>query len=67
MWKEFVNIVEGDFDAIDHITVDPLDDSVVDVYTLQGQLLMQRVPREAATQGLAPGIYIVGNKKVVVR
>ena len=67
VWKEFVNIVEGDFDAIDHITVDPLDDSVVDVYTMQGQLLRHRVPREAATQGLAPGIYIVGNKKVVVR
>lgn len=66
--SDMCHIVVDKTDAIDHITVDPLDDgNEVDVYTMQGQLLRHSVPRETATQGLAPGIYIVGNKKVVVR
>ena len=39
---------------------------VVDVWTLSGQRIRQAVDSDKATQGLLPGIYIVGNKKVVV-
>lgn len=40
---------------------------IVDVYNTQGQLLRKQVRIENATQGLPQGIYIVGNKKVMVR
>ena len=33
----------------------------------QGQLLRTRVEPSTATQGLPTGIYIVGNKKVIVK
>ena len=65
--SDMCHIVVDKTDAIDHITVEPLENSFVDVYTMQGQLLRHRAPLETATQGLAPGIYIVGHKKVMVR
>ena len=40
---------------------------VCNVYTIDGRLLKANVDTENATSGLARGIYIVGNKKVVVR
>lgn len=52
--------------AIDNITVDD-SDKPVNVYNTQGQLLRQAVSPDQATQGLPAGIYIVGNKKVIVR
>ncbi len=52
--------------AVDNITVDE-SDRLINVYNTQGQLLRQGVARDQATQGLTPGIYIVGNKKVIVR
>lgn len=39
----------------------------VNVYNTQGQLLRRNVERSTATQGLPSGIYIVGNKKVIVK
>jgi hypothetical protein len=39
---------------------------VVDVWTLSGQRIRKAVDSDKATQGLLPGIYIIGNKKVVV-
>ncbi len=38
----------------------------VDVYNLQGQLLRRQVPRDVATQGLNPGLYIVDHRKVLI-
>ena len=52
--------------AIENINVD-LTDKPVNVYNTQGQLLRQNVPASTATQGLPSGIYIVGNKKVVIK
>lgn len=67
VWESFKKIVEGTFDAIDNIAVNPLPDEYVDVYNMQGQMLRRQVPHQSATQGLSPGIYIVGHKKVIVR
>ena len=39
---------------------------IVDVYSLSGMCLKRKVSRQSATEGLAPGIYLVGGKKVVV-
>ena len=42
-------------------------DEVVEVYSLTGTCLRHGVVRGNATEGLQPGIYIVGGKKVIVR
>ena len=41
--------------------------TIVNVYTTQGQLIRQNVKVADATKNLPCGIYIVGNKKVVVK
>ena len=43
------------------------DESVVNVYTLDGVQLRHNVDADKATEGLAKGVYVVGTKKVVVR
>lgn len=49
------------------ITVgDDEGEALVDVYTLQGFRLKSQVARETATEGLQPGIYIIGGRKVAV-
>lgn len=55
--------------AVDDIFADGVDDpdALVNVYTLQGMLLREKVRRAVAVDGLAAGIYIVGNRKTVVR
>ena len=45
---------------------DSEDGQIVDVWSLTGHPIRKAVNIEQATQGLAPGIYIVGTKKVVV-
>lgn len=42
------------------------EDELVDVYNLQGVKLRSKVSVKDATNGLARGLYIVGNKKVAV-
>ena len=42
-------------------------DTLVNVYSLRGVLLREKVRRGDAVDGLAAGIYIVGNRKTVVR
>lgn len=39
----------------------------INVYNMAGQLLRKNVDTNTATQGLPAGIYLVGNKKVVVK
>ena len=43
------------------------EDEPVSVYTLSGQLVRRHADRQQATQGLPAGIYLVGNKKVMVK
>lgn len=38
----------------------------VDVYTLQGVRIKSHIPANEVYKGLMPGIYIIGNRKVVV-
>lgn len=44
-----------------------LSPAVVDVFDLHGRLLRSNVSPDDATLGLPSGLYIVGNKKVMVR
>lgn len=53
--------------GIDSIDADTGANSLVDVYSLQGTLVRRGVARSQATRDLAPGLYIVGGKKVLVR
>lgn len=46
-------------------TTDP--DAPVDVYDLHGRLIKSRVAPSFARDGLDPGIYIIGNKKVMLQ
>jgi hypothetical protein len=39
----------------------------VNVYTLAGQLLQKCVNRSEAVKNLPAGIYVIGNKKVIVK
>lgn len=41
--------------------------NMVNVYNMQGMLLKRNVNSNDATYGLSKGIYIIGNKKVVVK
>lgn len=43
------------------------ESETVNVYDTNGRLLRKAVSGAAAVQGLAPGIYVVGGKKVIVR
>lgn len=52
--------------AVDQITAENADD-IVDVYTVSGLLVKTKVKRSEALNGLLEGIYVVGNKKVIVR
>ena len=47
--------------------VESENQQVVDVWTMTGQPVRKAVNIEQATQGLAPGFYIVGKKKVLVK
>lgn len=45
----------------------PYDENeLVDVYSLMGVRLRSKVVRKAATNGLSPGLYLVGKQKVMV-
>lgn len=41
--------------------------SIVDVYNLQGEKLRSNISEDSATDNLPSGLYIVGDKKVLVR
>jgi uncharacterized repeat protein (TIGR01451 family) len=47
-------------------TVNEDSDAPVDVYNAQGQLLKRQVSPDQALEGLSKGVYMVGNKKMVV-
>ena len=64
-WRNFWNIAEVDFSGVD--SVDDDNQSVVDVYNLQGVCVRKGVQRGEATQGLPQGIYIINGEKVLVK
>ena len=52
--------------GIDEVEVTP-QAGKVNVYTLAGQLLQEGVSRSEAMKSLPAGIYVIGNKKVIIR
>lgn len=52
--------------AVENIAVDS-ENAPVDVYNMSGVAIRRQVSPAEATRGLTPGLYIVGNKKVLVR
>lgn len=53
--------------VIDLASEMPTAERPLRVYTLSGQLVRSALDRSSALQGLSPGIYIVGNRKVVIK
>ena len=51
----------------DGICTVPADDAIVDVYTINGLRILSAVPYGQALRSLPAGVYVVGNRKVVVR
>ena len=69
-WCCFDNIrlyYKGASSGIGNVTVENSGDNTVDVYSVTGALLRRGVARDNATEGLAPGVYIVGTEKMIVR
>jgi hypothetical protein len=62
---DYVAVKPTNFNGIENILVDELP-AFVNVYSITGVLLKQNVARESALNGLANGIYIVNNKKMLV-
>ena len=54
-------------ETTDVIVIDDETPQVVDVWTMSGQSVRKAVDINQATEGLAPGFYIVGNRKMFVR
>ena len=54
-------------ETTDVIVIDDETPQVVDVWTMSGQSVRKAVDINQATEGLAPGFYIVGNRKMLVR
>lgn len=64
-WNLSADGSAGIFDTVVDNSEDP--DALVDVFNIMGQQICSGVRRAEATEGLNPGIYIVGGKKVIVR
>jgi hypothetical protein len=62
---DYVALRPTNFSGINTVLMDELP-AFVNVYNVMGQLLKQHVARESALEGLANGIYIVNNKKMIV-
>ncbi len=43
------------------------NDELVNVYSTGGQMIRQRIKRSRALEGLAPGIYIIKDKKYIIK
>lgn len=61
----FSNDDQYDTTGITEMTATP--NNKVNVYTLAGQLLQKGVSRSEAVKSLPAGVYVIGNKKVMVR
>lgn len=58
----------GQPNSIEDATADTEDiNRPVDVYTISGLLLRRQVPYLRSTNGLAPGMYIIGGKTTIIR
>jgi hypothetical protein len=62
-WSAFARIVDIGTSAVDDVTIDH-NISRQDIYTIHGVLILKDADNEAINN-LAPGIYIIGKKKVL--
>ena len=53
--------------GVEDVAVDNTENAPVNVYTISGVCLRRNVNPDAALEGLNPGLYIVGNRKVYVK
>jgi len=61
-------LTNGSETSIEQNTVNKdSENKIVDVYTIMGIKIRSQVERDEATKNLPLGIYIVGNKKVIVK
>lgn len=65
-WKLDVNAASSGIDDI-WFDKDCNENRFVDVYNLQGVKIRSKLPKESATENLPSGLYIVGDKKVLIR
>lgn len=65
--KNVFAAMSPDESGIEETVCDTDTPASVDVYDLQGRKVRSCVPAAEATEGLAPGIYIAGGKKIYVR
>lgn len=65
--KYTVNDVTAQYSAIDNINAQDLKNVPLRVYTIDGRYLGTHTDLQNALQGLDKGIYIIGNKKYVVK
>lgn len=56
-----------EYEQPDRIDLADIMSRLVDVYTISGVRVRSQVPYSQFTQGLVPGIYIVGGQKIVVK
>lgn len=59
--------IDGTIDAIEGVTTEPAAQKIVNVYNLSGVRVRTNVKSQSDLQGLPSGIYIMGNKKVLVK
>lgn len=55
-----------EWEKIDNIDNDN-PNRIVDVVSIDGRVIKKNVKASDASQGLAPGIYFIGNKKVFIK
>ncbi|MDE5795181.1 MAG: carbohydrate-binding protein [Muribaculaceae bacterium] len=67
-WTIFDNFrlfYKPETDAVDIINMNP--DAIVNVYSTDGTLIKNEVKASNATEGLEKGIYLIGNKKIIIK
>ncbi|MDE7420134.1 MAG: carbohydrate-binding protein, partial [Muribaculaceae bacterium] len=67
-WTIFDNFrlfYKPEIDAVETISMDP--DAIVNVYSVDGSIVKTDVKAADATHGLDKGIYLIGNKKVIIK
>ena len=65
--KYTVNDVTAQYSGIDDVMVNDVKAGPVKVYTIDGRYLGTHADAKSALQGLDKGIYIIGNKKYIVK
>ena len=63
---DYIRVVNNDPTGVEESNINKSLPEYVNVYSINGALIKQNVKRENATDNLANGQYIVGDKVVIV-